>query len=332
MRLRTFEDFPTRRGRSEPGSKRTGRARHGGGRRRTPAFQPRPAEELAVEGARDPTGQRRRLVLRLPTPPKGDSGMSLGMRAGAEFVSSVVIGAALGWGLDWLIGTRPLFLIAFFFLGVAAAVWNVIRLTSPKGGGSAVDSRLSHTNAADKGWRRSAPAHGAQRLAKAGSVPRGPRALRRGGRRRGIKRRGDRSGTGDQSDRTIFDSPGRSDLDRAPGFLADQLRPLHAARGGPELPDRGDRGARRLGRSGPAPVARRDGLRVHRRHGAIGGGRARHALFPAGFQHLLLRPDLQSGQPHPLLVLGDQPDRHHGGARAPRLLHSSSSSASSSTG
>ena len=90
--------------------------------------------------------------------PKGDSGMSLGMRAGAEFVSSVIVGAALGWGLDWLIGTRPLFLIVFFFLGVAAAVWNVIRLTSPKGGGSTVDSRLSHPNAADKGWRRSAPA------------------------------------------------------------------------------------------------------------------------------------------------------------------------------
>ncbi len=89
---------------------------------------------------------------------RGDSGMSLGMRAGAEFVSSVVIGAALGWGLDRLIGTRPFFLIAFFFLGVAAGVWNVIRLTSPKGGGAGLDSPLSHTNAADKGLRRSAPA------------------------------------------------------------------------------------------------------------------------------------------------------------------------------
>jgi ATP synthase protein I len=89
---------------------------------------------------------------------KGDSGMSLGMRAGSEFVSSVVIGAALGWGVDRLIGTRPFFLIAFFFLGVAAGVWDVIRLTSPKGGGSGLDSPLSHTNAADKGLRRSAPA------------------------------------------------------------------------------------------------------------------------------------------------------------------------------
>ena len=89
---------------------------------------------------------------------RSDSGMSLGMRAGAEFVSSVVVGAALGWGLDRLIGTRPLFLIAFFFLGVAAGVWDVIRLTSPKGGASGLDSPLSRTNAADKGLRRSAPA------------------------------------------------------------------------------------------------------------------------------------------------------------------------------
>ena len=89
---------------------------------------------------------------------KGDSGISLGVRAGSEFVSSVVIGAAIGWGLDRLIGTRPFLLIALFFLGVAAGVWNVIRLTSPKGGGAGLDSPLSHTNAADKGLRRSAPA------------------------------------------------------------------------------------------------------------------------------------------------------------------------------
>jgi len=87
----------------------------------------------------------------------GDSGMSLGMRAGSEFISAVVLGVAIGWGLDRLLGTNPGFLIAFFFLGVAAGVWSVIRLTSPKGGGSAQDSRLSPSNAADKGFPRSAP-------------------------------------------------------------------------------------------------------------------------------------------------------------------------------
>ena len=90
--------------------------------------------------------------------PRGDSGMSLGMRAGSEFVTAVILGAGVGWGIDRLIGTNPAFLIAFFFLGVATGVWNLIRLTSPKGGGAAQDSRLSPSNAADKGLRRSAPA------------------------------------------------------------------------------------------------------------------------------------------------------------------------------
>ncbi len=89
--------------------------------------------------------------------PKGDSGMSLGMRAGSEFISAIIVGAGIGWALDRLLGTNPAFLIGFFFLGVAAGVWNVIRLTSPKGGGSTLDSRLSPPDAADKGVRRSAP-------------------------------------------------------------------------------------------------------------------------------------------------------------------------------
>jgi ATP synthase protein I len=89
--------------------------------------------------------------------PQGDSGTSLAMRAGSEFISAIVVGAGIGWGLDRLLGMNPLFLIVFFFIGVAAGVWNVIRLTSPKGGGSERDSRLSHTEAADKGLRPSGP-------------------------------------------------------------------------------------------------------------------------------------------------------------------------------
>ncbi len=73
---------------------------------------------------------------------RGDSGMSLAMRAGSEFISAVVLGAALGWGLDRLLGTNPAFLIAFFFLGVAAGVWMVVRLTSPKGGVGAQEFAL----------------------------------------------------------------------------------------------------------------------------------------------------------------------------------------------
>ena len=60
------------------------------------------------------------------------SAMSLGLRAGSEFVSAVIIGLGVGWVLDRALGTKPAFLIVFFLLGVVAGIWNVIRLTSPK--------------------------------------------------------------------------------------------------------------------------------------------------------------------------------------------------------
>jgi ATP synthase protein I len=60
------------------------------------------------------------------------SAMSLGMRAGSEFVSAVIIGSGIGWVLDRALGTKPAFLIVFFLIGVVAGIWNVIRLTSPK--------------------------------------------------------------------------------------------------------------------------------------------------------------------------------------------------------
>jgi ATP synthase protein I len=69
--------------------------------------------------------------------PKIDAGasgsaMSLGLRAGSEFVSAVILGLGIGWVLDRALHTNPAFLIVFFLIGVAAGIWNVIRLTSPK--------------------------------------------------------------------------------------------------------------------------------------------------------------------------------------------------------
>jgi ATP synthase protein I len=71
-----------------------------------------------------------------PAPKAGGSAtgsaMSLGLRAGSEFVSAVILGLGIGWVLDRALGTNPAFLIVFFLIGVAAGIWNVIRLTSPK--------------------------------------------------------------------------------------------------------------------------------------------------------------------------------------------------------
>jgi ATP synthase protein I len=71
-----------------------------------------------------------------PNSPKPDnfaSGMSMGLRAGSEFVAAILVGGAIGWGLDWALKTKPAFTIVFFLLGVVAGIWNVIRATSPKG-------------------------------------------------------------------------------------------------------------------------------------------------------------------------------------------------------
>ena len=90
--------------------------------------------------------------------PKRDgagSAMSLGLRAGSEFVSAVLVGLGIGWVLDRALGTNPAFLIVFFLIGVAAGVWNVIRLTSPKAASSNRDSPLSRTDSPDKDGRRS---------------------------------------------------------------------------------------------------------------------------------------------------------------------------------
>lgn len=65
----------------------------------------------------------------------GDSGkfgsaMGLGLRAASEFAAAIVVGGLIGWQLDAWLGTKPAFIIVFFMLGVAAGVWNVIRVTS----------------------------------------------------------------------------------------------------------------------------------------------------------------------------------------------------------
>lgn len=43
-----------------------------------------------------------------------------------ELVLSMMIGAAMGWGLDSLFGTVPLFLIVFWLLGFASGIRTVM--------------------------------------------------------------------------------------------------------------------------------------------------------------------------------------------------------------
>jgi ATP synthase protein I len=69
---------------------------------------------------------RERAAAEQPTRADGAS-YALAFRLASEFVAGVLVGAALGWGLDRMAGTSPWGLIGFLLLGFCAGVLNVVR-------------------------------------------------------------------------------------------------------------------------------------------------------------------------------------------------------------
>ena len=61
----------------------------------------------------------------------GASPLGIGLRVGVELVSALVVAVAIGYGLDWLFGTKPIFIVVFVLLGGAAGVLNVWRMFAP---------------------------------------------------------------------------------------------------------------------------------------------------------------------------------------------------------
>jgi ATP synthase protein I len=67
--------------------------------------------------------------------PKGESPpspMGFVLRLATELVLALFVGAAMGWGLDWLFGrlglnTRPVFIVIMTLFGAAAGIRNVFR-------------------------------------------------------------------------------------------------------------------------------------------------------------------------------------------------------------
>ena len=55
-------------------------------------------------------------------------GMSLGFRMAAEFVAAILVGAALGYGIDYLLHSSPWGLVVCLLLGFITGVWNVVRV------------------------------------------------------------------------------------------------------------------------------------------------------------------------------------------------------------
>ena len=51
-------------------------------------------------------------------------------RLGTEMLAAVAVGTIIGFILDSWFGTKPWFIIIFFFLGAAAGMLNVIRVAN----------------------------------------------------------------------------------------------------------------------------------------------------------------------------------------------------------
>jgi|TARA_B100000315_G_scaffold249276_1_gene280247 ATP synthase protein I len=62
-----------------------------------------------------------------------EDGKGKAMRIGTELVVAVAVGGGIGFLIDSWLGTKPWFLIGFLFLGNAAGLWNVFRLTNSQG-------------------------------------------------------------------------------------------------------------------------------------------------------------------------------------------------------
>jgi len=55
------------------------------------------------------------------------AGVAKALRAATDLTAGIVVGGALGYGLDKWLDTKPLFMILLFFAGFAAGVLNIYR-------------------------------------------------------------------------------------------------------------------------------------------------------------------------------------------------------------
>lgn len=62
------------------------------------------------------------------------NGFGNAFKLSSEFISAILVGAILGYGIDWLVGTTPWAMIVFLLLGFVAGVLNVLRASGELSG------------------------------------------------------------------------------------------------------------------------------------------------------------------------------------------------------
>ena len=56
-------------------------------------------------------------------------GKGKAIRISTELIVAIAVGGGIGFFIDTWLGTKPWFLIGFLFLGNAAGLWNIFRIT-----------------------------------------------------------------------------------------------------------------------------------------------------------------------------------------------------------
>lgn len=56
-----------------------------------------------------------------------NAGFAMALRLSTEFVTAILVGAGLGWGIDQLLGIAPWGMIILLLVGFCAGVLNVLR-------------------------------------------------------------------------------------------------------------------------------------------------------------------------------------------------------------
>jgi ATP synthase protein I len=56
-----------------------------------------------------------------------NSKLGIAFRLVTELMAAVIVGGAIGWGLDRLLETGPFLFIVMFMVGIAAGIFNVVR-------------------------------------------------------------------------------------------------------------------------------------------------------------------------------------------------------------
>ena len=90
--------------------------------------EPSLEERIAAFEGRQTALQKRAAKAQMPA-----QGMALAGRVAAELVAGLAVGGGVGWAIDSVFDTSPLWMVVLFFVGAIAGMMNVWRIATGRG-------------------------------------------------------------------------------------------------------------------------------------------------------------------------------------------------------